>query len=273
MKYTKKEFVKLAGKWIAVSALSIPFVHSLASVNLGSVSGGSATTPTLQQVTDEGSVTTLELEASSFKKTGGTSSQFLKADGSVDSNEYATQFLVDTQDNLLVLTPAEYTLALGANGGARNHLYFWDSADWYKTDIPVFVKTSTPDMGAEDDSAHSGYNCFYITDKELANVWLGDNAYEIEGAIKNIDGVTSVYSEDSASYETIVKNFVLIETDSGRMLLAHQPIGYSEYLSVENEDSYDSIAPNGLPDIQGGKSDMGAEPYPQILDGGHLGGV
>ena len=31
-----------------------------------------------------------EIEAASFKKTGGTSSQFLKADGSVDSNTYAT---------------------------------------------------------------------------------------------------------------------------------------------------------------------------------------
>ena len=31
-----------------------------------------------------------ELEAGSFKKTGGTSSQFLKADGSVDSNSYST---------------------------------------------------------------------------------------------------------------------------------------------------------------------------------------
>jgi len=44
---------------------------------------------TLQQVTDEGSVTTNNIEANSFIKTGGTSSQFLKADGSVDTNTYA----------------------------------------------------------------------------------------------------------------------------------------------------------------------------------------
>lgn len=46
--------------------------------------------PDLQEVTDEGSVTTNSIEANAFVKTGGTSSQFLKADGSVDSNTYLT---------------------------------------------------------------------------------------------------------------------------------------------------------------------------------------
>lgn len=46
--------------------------------------------PNLQEVTDEGSVTTNSIEANAFIKTGGTSSQFLKADGSVDSNRYLT---------------------------------------------------------------------------------------------------------------------------------------------------------------------------------------
>jgi len=49
-----------------------------------------ATQDTLQEVTDNGSITTNNIEALSFTKTGGTSSQFLKADGSVDSNTYLT---------------------------------------------------------------------------------------------------------------------------------------------------------------------------------------
>ena len=36
-----------------------------------------------------------EIEAAKFKKTGGTSSQFLKADGSVDSNSYMTKSAAD----------------------------------------------------------------------------------------------------------------------------------------------------------------------------------
>lgn len=43
---------------------------------------------TLDSVTDNGATTTNSLTAASFIKSGGTSSQFLKADGSVDSNDY-----------------------------------------------------------------------------------------------------------------------------------------------------------------------------------------
>lgn len=45
---------------------------------------------TLQDVTDNGSTTTHSITANAFVKTGGTSSQFLKADGSVDNNVYLT---------------------------------------------------------------------------------------------------------------------------------------------------------------------------------------
>ena len=49
------------------------------------------TTPeTLQTVTDSGATTTNSITANSFVKTGGASSEFLKADGSVDSNVYLT---------------------------------------------------------------------------------------------------------------------------------------------------------------------------------------
>jgi hypothetical protein len=48
----------------------------------------SASTPTIQQVLTAGQVATTTIETTGFIKTGGTSSQFLKADGSVDSNVY-----------------------------------------------------------------------------------------------------------------------------------------------------------------------------------------
>ena len=48
------------------------------------------TIPSLQEVTDIGSTTTNSMTANSFIKSGGTASQFLKADGSVDTNTYLT---------------------------------------------------------------------------------------------------------------------------------------------------------------------------------------
>ena len=48
------------------------------------------TTPTLQQVLTAGQVATTTIETTGFIKTGGTSSQFLKADGTIDSSTYLT---------------------------------------------------------------------------------------------------------------------------------------------------------------------------------------
>jgi hypothetical protein len=50
----------------------------------------SASTPTIQQVLTAGQVATTTIETTGFIKTGGTSSQFLKADGTVDSSTYLT---------------------------------------------------------------------------------------------------------------------------------------------------------------------------------------
>lgn len=49
---------------------------------------GSASTPTIQQVLTAGQVATTTIETTGFIKTGGLSTQFLKADGSVDSTVY-----------------------------------------------------------------------------------------------------------------------------------------------------------------------------------------
>jgi hypothetical protein len=48
----------------------------------------SSSTPTIQQVLTTGNVATTTIETTGFIKTGGLSTQFLKADGSVDSNVY-----------------------------------------------------------------------------------------------------------------------------------------------------------------------------------------
>ena len=56
--------------------------------------GVSSETQTLQNVTDLGSTTTNSITANGFVKSGGTSSQFLKANGSVDSTTYLSTQVV-----------------------------------------------------------------------------------------------------------------------------------------------------------------------------------
>lgn len=52
--------------------------------------GGTSSTPTIQQVLTAGSTATTTITTTGFIKTAGTSAQFLKADGSVDSSTYLT---------------------------------------------------------------------------------------------------------------------------------------------------------------------------------------
>ena len=56
--------------------------------------GVSSETQTLQNVTDLGNVTTNNIEANAFVKSGGLATEFLKADGSVDTNTYLSSQVV-----------------------------------------------------------------------------------------------------------------------------------------------------------------------------------
>lgn len=63
-------------------------------LNALSFLGVSSETQTLQNVTDLGSTTTNSITANGFIKSGGTASQFLKANGSVDSTTYLSTQVV-----------------------------------------------------------------------------------------------------------------------------------------------------------------------------------
>ena len=118
--------------------------------------GISSETQTLQNVTDLGATTTNSITANSFIKSGGTSSQFLKANGSVDSFTYATTTYVDSQDALKVdkvtgkglstndYTTAEQTKLSGIATGAEVNV----NADWNATsgDAQILNKPTIPSI-------------------------------------------------------------------------------------------------------------------------------
>ena len=72
-----------------VETVSITVNPNLTTVNINQVTGGGGS-QNLQQVTDIGAVTTNDITAQKLIKNGGQSTQFLKADGSVDNNIYLT---------------------------------------------------------------------------------------------------------------------------------------------------------------------------------------
>ena len=79
----------------------VPIVQGGVTVQATTQEVADLNKPTLQSVTDEGRTTTNSITANSFIKTGGTASQFLKANGTVDNNIYITIADVPNFANLL----------------------------------------------------------------------------------------------------------------------------------------------------------------------------
>lgn len=78
-------------KWNSIGSTDTAFLVRYYRKNqVDSAIAANSPALTLQDVTTNGKTTTDSIIAASFKRTGGTSSQFLKANGSVDNNTYLT---------------------------------------------------------------------------------------------------------------------------------------------------------------------------------------
>jgi len=80
----------LTGRYIKSGGASTEFLKADGSVDNSVYITAYTETDTLQSVTTRGAITTTNITANSFIKSGGLSTQFLKANGSVDSNTYLT---------------------------------------------------------------------------------------------------------------------------------------------------------------------------------------
>lgn len=79
----------------------VPIVQGGVTVQATTQEVADLNKPTLQSVTDEGRTTTHSITANAFIKKGGTSTQFLKANGTVDNSIYITIADVPNFVNLL----------------------------------------------------------------------------------------------------------------------------------------------------------------------------
>ena len=115
------------------------------------------------------------IEATSFIKTGGTSSQFLKADGSIDSTSYAPA----TGGSYLPLAGGTMTgdLYLDDGNGATPSLYFKNGADNYWR----YLMESGGDFSIKEGTStrltfQSGGNVGIGTTNPLSQLSIGSNA-------------------------------------------------------------------------------------------------
>ena len=169
--------------------------------------------------------------------------------------------MVDTHANILASTPTAGKMAFATD---ISRLLIGNGTVWKEASSVLKTRTSTPDIGKNQDSSLDGYTDVDITDKILYNTSILGNANSTEGSVRTVNGKFQVYL--NSVWNDIVMNLRLRESASEAYAFQHNPIGFAWWYEVNSGDSVE-LALNGLPFIQQYSADMGAFPYPLIIQG------
>jgi len=136
---------------------------------------------------------------------------------------------------------------------------------WLVSPFQLLTADPDPDIGLYEWNNRLGYGTDYVTDKLLANVWLGSNAGTTEGSIW-VDPPTvnprKLYVRLNSTNNTVIIDFSLLLG-----YLVHYPFSTTQAIKVWSGDSLE-VGLNGIPVIQEYTSDIGAYPAPYIIHGG-----
>ena len=176
----------------------------------------------LQDVTDEGSTTTNSITAASFVKSGGTVSQFLKANGEVDNNIYLTSADLPSTLDLYATTSPDPVIA-GYTALVRNITdpRYDDPAE----NVPTPTITGT--------SVAPTFCGAVISDPSILLGNPGVFNFSVIGKIRRTGGSTSsgadfffsIYKRNLAGVEELIANSapVVVPANGGI---------YTEYISI-----------------------------------------
>ena len=171
--------------------------------------------------------------------------------------------IINTLDNILGSTPTSGIAAIATDTG---EFYIANGTNWLHI-VPnaAVISASAPDMGAEQDSAPTGYGDTYITDKTLNSIIIGANGSGSPGGLRVTSSGFQVYL--NGAWNTIVNNFVLRENSNFSYTLEHAPIGFTNYLEIMTGQSLNNLGLNGYPLTNAYTTSMGAYPFPAIVGG------
>jgi hypothetical protein len=173
---------------------------------------------------------------------------------------------VDTRANILSAAPSSGKIAY-ANDIKR--FFVADGTSWLQV-VPngAVADSQSPDMGAEADSARTGYGDDYISDKAINACTIGANGVAVNGGVKvTTVGVLYFYSAATDSWQAIVANFVLQEDSANQHTLEHAPVGFSNYIEIMTGQSLNNLGLNGLPLTNAYKTSLGPYPFPTVIGG------
>lgn len=170
--------------------------------------------------------------------------------------------VLDTRANILELEPSGARVAFSID---TNELFIWDGSSWNVASIKLSETSGSPDLGWSQESDKQGYGDDCIQGKRAYDFSIGDfTDTPYAGAIK-VD-----HSTNPPTFEIYIRNrwYSLVydlNMDNGG--LQHIPEEYT--IRVRSGDSVDTGL-NGQPTVQEYQVDLGAYPYPTIIDGGEF---
>ena len=175
-----------------------------------------ATQDTLQEVTDNGATTTKDITAKSFITTGGTSSGFVKGDGSLDTTSYLP---ISTAISTYVpYTGATKDVNLGSNSLSLDKRISLENTT--SSDTGVIYKGTAPfihNFSHPTGSTAIPYGANTFVGLNSGNFTMGSTAISIYNSSFNTGiGAATLCSNTTGSYNTANGVFALCSNTTGR---------------------------------------------------------
>lgn len=171
--------------------------------------------------------------------------------------------LIDTKENILAKSPSKIRTAFATD---TSEFFISDGTNWKVAPLKLSTETSAPDIGYTQDNDKLGYGSDYIDGKKATDFGIGDytSTTLYEGAIKADN------STDPPTFEIYLRGkwnkiFYDFQMTSGD--LEHIPETY--VIDVRSGNS-NATGINGVPIVQEYSVDIGAYPYPTVVNGGTL---
>ena len=171
-----------------------------------------------------------DVTATTIKKSGGTSSQFLKADGSVDSNTYLTSY-TDTKNTAGSTDSSSKLFIIGATSQAANPQTYSQDTAYVGTDGHLYSNSkqvvNLSDTQALTNKTYNGYTLADACAKAVVTTVDSGASLPTSGAVKtfveNKGYVTTDTKNTAGSTDTSSKIFLIGATSQ-----AANPQTYSD---------------------------------------------
>ena len=262
-----------AAGFSTTTGTSSQFLKADGSVDSSTYLTSYTETQTLDNVVGLGSTTSHTITAAGFSTTTGTSSQFLKADGSVDSNTYLTSYTesdpivaaingIVKSDGSTISTATSGTdyLAPSSDGSSLSGIITSISAgtNISLTGGPTGIVTINSSATVDGLWSLDGDNVYY--DTAGGNIGIGTtdptSKLDVDGTL-NVSGVSTF--QDKVIFDSTNSIQVPVGTEAEKDAVGTAVTGQIRYNTTNSQ--FEGFGPNGQWGSLGGVKDVDGDTY------------